>query len=464
MKHSNRIKMIFGAPGTGKTTRLLEIFEELLQKYSAKDIACVSYTRAGANQFKSRAKKLFKLTVEDCKYIATLHSIGYRSLNLGCDSLMDKTHYKNFSDKMGMNFSGYYTEDLRNDNDKYLFFDELYRNNQKLAMQYIDDFDLSMLKFVRHNYKRYKDLHRVIDFTDIIQMFVEKNEALPVKIAIIDEAQDLTTLQWLMIWVAFRNCEKIYIAGDDDQAIYEWQGADVRYFLGITGEVEILDKSYRLPKQILDFSNRIAQKIGVRVAKNFASTEKEGLVDIIETLDEIKFNKDESYMILSRNNYFLNKIEIMLREKSLLYTRKNKLSFSKKEYNLIKLYEKCRQKGEITEKEQERLNFFLTPNFKLSDVWYNSFRWTEERKIYFRDIIAAKKDMSICNIAINTIHAVKGEEADNVILLSDITKNVFKNFVSNEDSEHRVFYVGCTRAKKNLYILNTSSKYSYQFF
>ena len=55
-------------------------------------------------------------------------------------------------------------------------------------------------------------------------------------------------------------------------------------------------------------------------------------------------------------------------------------------------------------------------------------------------------------IRIATIHSVKGKEADNVLLLPDMTSLTHNSYIKDGDSEHRVFYVGATRAKKHLYL------------
>jgi superfamily I DNA/RNA helicase len=57
-----------------------------------------------------------------------------------------------------------------------------------------------------------------------------------------------------------------------------------------------------------------------------------------------------------------------------------------------------------------------------------------------------------CDIEINTIHGTKGREADNVVILPDITEITYKSMLNDLDNEHRVFYVAVTRAKKNLYL------------
>jgi len=460
-----KTNIIFGSPGTGKTTRLLEILDGLLKDYSPNEIAYVSYTKEGALQGKRRAMHRFSHKSKDLPYFATLHSLAFKSLNLKVTDVINRRNYRKFSEKMGMNFTGYYTEDLRNDNDKYLFFDTLYRNNKRMAISHMDELDIQTLKFVRENYLAYRKTNHIIDYTDMIENFNKEGKAIPVKIAIIDEAQDLTTLQWRMVWTAFKNCDRIFIAGDDDQAIYQWSGADVDYFLSIQGKIEILKHSHRLPNEILRFSKRITDKISNRVDKDFDGTGKRGFVDYIASLEEIDFNpnSNESYMILSRNNYFLGGVEKFIKNKGLMYKRKGKLSASKKDLNIIHLYEKVKRTKIMSPNEEQTLKPHLEEGYNLNKNWYESLNWETDKIVYFRDLIANKTDLDKCRIKIGTIHSVKGDEADNVILLTDLTKTVYSNLKKHGDSEHRVFYVGATRAKNNLFLVQSSGKYEYNF-
>ena len=54
-------------------------------------------------------------------------------------------------------------------------------------------------------------------------------------------------------------------------------------------------------------------------------------------------------------------------------------------------------------------------------------------------------------IRVSTIHRAKGGEADNVALLLDSTKACVES--EDQDAEKRVWYVGATRAKKELHII-----------
>ena len=64
----------------------------------------------------------------------------------------------------------------------------------------------------------------------MIERTIDEVNFPPLKVLIVDEAQDCTPLQWSVIYKLAENTDRIYLAGDDDQAIYQWNGADPKYF------------------------------------------------------------------------------------------------------------------------------------------------------------------------------------------------------------------------------------------
>ena len=62
-------------------------------------------------------------------------------------------------------------------------------------------------------------------------------------------------------------------------------------------------------------------------------------------------------------------------------------------------------------------------------------------------------------ILLSTIHGVKGGEADNVVLLTDLSKNTQSNYERYPDDENRLFYVGATRTKNHLHIVRPKDIY-----
>ena len=57
--------------------------------------------------------------------------------------------------------------------------------------------------------------------------FIKSDASPEFDVVFIDEAQDLSLMQWNMAKSIWNKTEDSYIAGDDDQAIFRWAGADV---------------------------------------------------------------------------------------------------------------------------------------------------------------------------------------------------------------------------------------------
>ena len=457
--------IIFGPPGTGKTTYLLDVLERELLETDPDKIAFVSFTREGAYQGRDRAMEKFHYKEEDFPYFRTLHSIAFRAAKMRPSQMMQRQHYEALGKALNMKIRGYYDYNLATNDDMYLFYIDLYRNNKERAGQIVNSINTQQLVWVERNYRELKEYFSVKDFTDLIAEFVERGEPLPVKVAIIDEAQDLTTLQWQMIEVAFRNCERIYIAGDDDQAIYQWSGADVHRFISLKGNIKILERSYRLPENILDFAKRISGKIRERVTKDFESTGRDGHVLSVNELRDIQIKDDESYLFLSRNNLFLPKFRSFLMQRAVVFNYQNKPAINSEHVSAINTYVRLQRGKDVSKRDMTLLKRFVQPNLDLTKIrgfeWYDALRIENDRMAYYRDLLRKQTNITDCRINVNTIHSVKGAEADNVILLLNVTKSVFRNIQMNPDSEHRVFYVGATRAKKNLYILLPDERYYY---
>ena len=69
--------------------------------------------------------------------------------------------------------------------------------------------------------------------------------------------------------------------------------------------------------------------------------------------------------------------------------------------------------------------------------------------------------MKPARIKLSTIHGVKGEECDNVVLFTDLERIIYESAQKDPDPEHRTFFVGITRAKEKLFITNQDYEYQY---
>jgi DNA helicase-2/ATP-dependent DNA helicase PcrA len=339
-----------------------------------------------------------------------------------------------------------------------------------------------------------------LDFTDMIKKFITDGIVPHLDVLMVDEAQDLTPLQWDLISKLAVETKIVYLAGDDDQAIYEWNGADVDFFIHFPGKNKILKQSRRIPKAIHSFSNLLmAPAKGYRVEKEFMPKKEEGTVNTYPDIKKIKFNNDQSYMVLTRIRDVKSEVEKDLKDMGLYFQDVQGVrSFKIEQWQAIKSWNKVISGGSITREEACIMYHYLqnidhgfrsADSSKWSfahenqpfnydelqlrcglredkDTWIKSFkiRFSNKEKEYFIKALNNKFDLDQkSNIIVDTMHAVKGGEADNVVLLSKANwpSHYERKNILDKVKECRVWYVGATRAKQNLHLVNTHHKYHF---
>jgi superfamily I DNA/RNA helicase len=150
------------------------------------------------------------------------------------------------------------------------------------------------------------------DFTDLIEDFIDQESTSKFEVLFIDEAQDLSLLQWEMVRKIWKNATKTYIAGDDDQAIFKWAGADVDHFIALKEEVDdikTLDQSYRIPGgPIHEFSQKIISKVQNRFDKEYKPRQEEGILKRYSDVTQVDMSEG-NWLVLSSANHFLDDVK-----------------------------------------------------------------------------------------------------------------------------------------------------------
>ena len=82
------------------------------------------------------------------------------------------------------------------------------------------DVEYDKLIIISEELKRYKKEYGLIDFNDMILDFVKSDKSPNFDVVFIDEAQDLSLMQWDMTKSIWNKTGDSFIAGDDDQAIF----------------------------------------------------------------------------------------------------------------------------------------------------------------------------------------------------------------------------------------------------
>lgn len=494
---AEKTRLILGGPGCGKTTRLLAIVaDEINSGTPPSQIAFVAFTKAAAEEAKARAAEKFGLSPEDLPWFRTIHSLAYHSLGITHDEVMGHKDWRSFSSIVSEPMKGTYETDSplipgiaesnRNIGDLMLrIVDYSATTCQTLEEAWHDlgdPIDWFRLKRFADTLLKYKQEVSKVDFTDMLKLYVLNAKPLNVKSAIIDEAQDLTQAQWRMVEHAFSACDRIYIGGDDDQAIYRWAGADVGYFLAIRGATEVLPISHRLGSKVFQQAQRVVHRISSRFTKDYKPrADRTGVVEFHSSADSADLTSGK-WLLLARNGYLLNNYERLCESSGIPYRTRVGDSVNQSHISAIRLWEGLRS-GKLqsahaedyralakllgvpkpTLRETQMYTKEDFPTWPWDDIWHRAMSEIplSTRQYYVQCLRRGEKLHLPPRIRIETIHGVKGAEEDNVMILSDISSRTMQSYERGPDHEHRVFYVGVTRAKQALHIIEPQTAQSY---
>ena len=467
------IKIFDGPPGTGKTRKLIDTLEfELANGVEPNKIAFCSFTKRAIEEAIDRAITRFDFKKTDLSFFRTVHALAFQALGLRKDQVIQKRDYKKIGEHLSLTFSSKYDDIsdgspiIKNAGDQYMFIDSYSRAKHLSARDVwnsINPDGLNWYEFKRYQdtvteYKRNKNL---VDFADMLAM---QSRIIPVDVLIIDEAQDLSTAQWNFLMPTIRQAKRVYIGGDDDQAIFQWSGADVNYFMNIEGERETLKLSYRIPSAIHKLSMNIAGKIKNRVIKDYIPQNKEGEVNYWNSIDHLDLSHG-TWLLLARNSYLLGELSESVKNRGVAYSVRGKSTISKSHVRAIKVFERWRKGLDLPADDIDLVNEYLPKGCKKwpDAIWHEAFtRMAPEDKEYYISLLRRNESLTKNpRINISTIHGAKGGEADHVALLTDMAYSTWDATSFDHDSEHRVWYVGATRCKETLNIILPRGRYNY---
>jgi|TARA_B100000214_G_scaffold373502_1_gene353966 DNA helicase-2/ATP-dependent DNA helicase PcrA len=485
MQHKN-LNIVLGPPGTGKTTKLLNLVEQHLNEgVRPEHIGYLAFTRKAADEAAERAFAKFNYTREDLPYFRTIHSLCFQQLNLKRSDVMTKTHYQELGDMLGLEVDG--GVDMgegqvfgMRTGDKLFFLENMARVKQKdlkeIYNEYNDD-DINWFELERLSRAlvSYKEKRKIIDYTDMLMKCLKIATFPKLRILFVDEAQDLSAIQWSIINEVGKETEVVYIAGDDDQAIYRWAGADVNQFIKLEGKSTVLNKSYRVPSSIWDLATKLSLRISSRIKKEFKPTEETGEVRWYMDPEDVDISQGTWYL-LARNGYMLNQLENICIKNGYPFTIVGRRSpLSSEALQAIRFWTRL-SKGESIVGSGIKLiykymvtrcprginpeGYYTISDFNLKPgIWHERLNKidTKRREYYIMLLKRGENLDQDPRIKISTIHGVKGGEADNVMLLTDIAPRTFREMHSLPDDEIRVFYVAVTRAKKSLHIVQPNT-------
>mgnify|MGYP000964135578 CR=1 FL=1 len=533
--------LIIGGAGTGKTTTLLRTMDKVLETGVADvySIGFCSFTRAARREASTRAAERFGVNPDDLEQVGwfkTLHSVCHRQLGASAQLLTnDKADREWLSNVLGEKVNSTATpgEDgvfeaaadktepeialtlWHSARNRLVPFDEIWRRADHC------DERTPPLKYCRNVidlYERHKRLDNRADFTDLLSRYAGKRIGLDgatdvaaegeipdVPVWFLDESQDQSALSDAVARRMTSTARWVYLCGDPFQAVYGWSGADPNLFQQWSDRKEILDQSFRCPREITDLGESIIRKCSNYWDRGIRPAPHSGLIETTDYrfpwIDEIK--PSDSWLLLARTNFLARRLAQRLDAAGIPWTTtkgnsmwtapvRNRLVLALRDAekldciwlkDWIKLLDYVPNKVEGkdllvhgTKAKWSRYDGDGDDVFPVAEIL--SWGGTEEllriiRTGRWKNLIEKSTEISNAvdrygveglletKVQIATIHGAKGMEADNVLLLTTTSHQVARSCEDElgRDEELRLGYVAVTRARKRLLIAKEPVQY-----
>ena len=320
--------LILAGAGSGKTRVLVHRIAWLnqVEGISPYNIFAVTFTNKAAKEMRNRVEKLQGLPVAGM-WVGTFHGLAHRLL---------RNHWKEA--KLPQSFQ------IMDSDDQYrllrrilksLELDEAKwppkqaqafinaRKDEGKRPAHIDTSRNPLYEQLVRIYTAYEvacERAGVIDFAELLLRTLElirDNESLQTHYQkrfqhiLVDEFQDTNTIQYALIQLLAGQSNKVFIVGDDDQAIYGWRGARVENIQRFqrdfpSAEVIKLEQNYRSTTTILSAANALIDNNADRMGKKLWSGGEDGepilFYNAYNERDEAQFVLDKIKQFVAQGN------------------------------------------------------------------------------------------------------------------------------------------------------------------
>lgn len=477
VKDESRCLLVVAGAGSGKTLTIMGKIHYLIKykNVKPKEILCISFTKASANNLKEKIKDEFsynipvytfhKLSLEIFKdnyiqyqitEIDMLENIISNFLNITIFS--SPKHMKlvlNYFDiYVVQNVKERYLKFLKKDNEKlqiliklistfihlfkcnnYKLFDfNLFLKDSRRTFNYFrykkEKSFLTLVLNIYLMYENYLKENNEIDFDDMIikaTTLVNKNGVKQnYKYIIIDEYQDTSYVRFCLIKnILEKTKSKLMVVGDDFQSIYRFTGCDLSLFVDFNkyfnaSKTMKIETTYRNSQELIKVAGDFVMKNKLQIKKNLISNKK------------------------------------LFKPIKIIYYDNIKDSFLKL---VLKIYNNTKKPILVLGRNNKDINLVLSEHFKLQEGW---------KIIYLKN-----RDIDIKFL---TAHRSKGLEEETIIIINlennllgfpnKLVDDKVLRFVSKHEEkylygeERRLFYVALTRTKGYVYLMTQKNNSS----
>lgn len=460
----------------------------------------MTFTRA------ARREALLRTDYEESAlpYLRTIHSLCYRALRLARGQVVGPADLRRFGKTIGVRLTGQTNvigEELLEKvwqapsvADLLLQLHHL-RQHREVVLELVAHYAppnvrLQELRLFVASYEAWKKREELLDYTDLLVRYLAEGRPLPIEAIFVDEAQDLSPLQWRVVEKLGANAERRYVAGDDDQAIFTWAGASAGAFNALAASEErILPRSHRVPRAIHKVARRIVEQIVERKQKEFQPRDAEGEFRLVSYLEESLFQQRGSTYVLFRNYHRGIKLAQQLEELGVPFAGTASPLTDEVRATIYAWTKFTRDEAITTTQARLLVRFsspdWLQPGLKESALDRRTEALVRRERVFLRAptvddcfraltgipggayLLHCQKRHGLGllikpRVELLSIHQSKGREAANVILDLELARRTYEQMLRAPDDEHRVFYVAVTRARERLAALQPTDSKTYE--
>lgn len=493
---SDYSEKIFGPPGSGKTTRLLQILQREIDNGVPVDrIGYFTFSNAAADEVSSRLGS-------KPPWFRTIHSACCRMLGVSGANTLGKREYDLLRrrgwhiQRAGLRFD----DGMDVDHGVLINCISMSRNTgrdlreivREKSREYDEASPRNMARFLE-DYEEVKRETGRLDYDDMLARyaFSETPTHPELEVCFIDEAQDLSLLQWRAARQLAAKATRVYIAGDDDQSIYDFLGAAENGFLDYPcTETTVLGRSYRCPAPIGEYASRIITKLKRRQAKDIEWAGHNGWQRMRPALNMEEVHRASlsgTVMLLCRHNYHVADISRELGQAGVPHTVKKEAITTSRRTKGLMAYRRLQRGDSVPSSDVEAMFHVLgdkanaravrsdrtKESYLSNDLldrmsfgrdWQSMWGKTQHERVlnlHLRKVID-KNGIDIIgqepSISVTTMHGSKGLEADHVFAMADCSTRVDDACGRRLPSEVRLAYVATTRSRKTLTIIRSQKR------